>query len=540
MPPSYTAIYSFGDSLSDAGNAYLLTSSTAASLIGQSPEPVSPPYAQETYGGLSADVFSNGPVWVQDLAVTLGLTGAAPSGVGATASNLLSILTPTLGQVAANAAIGALETAYGSYGPNNYIPFVAGATGGTDFAIGGAVTGVTAENTGAQVQLTDLQAQLATFNYTVPTPSPGALYTVWMGSNDLLNLLEDPNYATLPVAQDVAASVVNEVGFIGQLISAGAKNLLVVGVPDLSKAPEITQLHPGQIANAASISAEYNTFLQADIAAFESLNPTVHFTYEDTFGLIDTAVANPGTFGLTDATDPVWSGSFTSASSGTLVSTSLATQDTYLFFDHLHPTAAVHAALGNLAASDLGVATLACFARGTRIATPDGPVAVEDLRVGDRALAPDGTASPIVWIGTRTVACAAHAKPASVMPVRIRAHAFGPARPERDLVLSPDHAVFADGALIPVKHLVDGDAIATLRTDSVNYFHVELPRHGLVLAENLPCESFLDTGQRTYPDRTAPGFAIRTREAASYTDLVVTGPRVAGVRASIAAHAYAG
>jgi hypothetical protein len=34
-----------------------------------------------------------------------------------------------------------------------------------------------------------------------------------------------------------------------------------------------------------------------------------------------------------------------------------------------------------------------------------------------------------------------------VLPVRIGSHAFGRGLPVRDLFLSPDHAVFAEGAL---------------------------------------------------------------------------------------------
>ena len=68
--------------------------------------------------------------------------------------------------------------------------------------------------------------------------------------------------------------------------------------------------------------------------------------------------------------------------------------------------------------------------------------------------------------------------------------------PHRDCLLSPDHAVFIDNALIPIRHLVNGRSIVQERVDEVTYYHVELPPHDVVVAEGLPCESYLDTGNR--------------------------------------------
>jgi len=79
---TYSTVYAFGDSLSDAGNAWLLTNSPAAAILGLSAEPVSPPYFQEIYNGVTADVFSNGPVWTQDLSAALSLGTLARAGSG--------------------------------------------------------------------------------------------------------------------------------------------------------------------------------------------------------------------------------------------------------------------------------------------------------------------------------------------------------------------------------------------------------------------------------------------------------------------------
>jgi hypothetical protein len=142
------------------------------------------------------------------------------------------------------------------------------------------------------------------------------------------------------------------------------------------------------------------------------------------------------------------------------------------------------------------ITIMPCFAAGTRIATERGEVAVEELRIGDAVLTAGGAARPIVWIGERLVDCRRHPQPALAWPVRVRAGAFGEGLPVRDLLLSPDHSVFVDGVLIPIRYLVNGATIAQESVSGVHYFHVELDRHGILLAERLPAESYLDTGNR--------------------------------------------
>jgi hypothetical protein len=102
----------------------------------------------------------------------------------------------------------------------------------------------------------------------------------------------------------------------------------------------------------------------------------------------------------------------------------------------------------------------------------------------------------VVWLGHRRVDCRRHRRPADVQPVRIKAHAFGLGRPHRDLVVSPDHAVFIDGVLIPVRYVLNDATVRQEPVAGVTYWHVELPAHGVLLAEGLPTESYLDTGNR--------------------------------------------
>ena len=120
--------------------------------------------------------------------------------------------------------------------------------------------------------------------------------------------------------------------------------------------------------------------------------------------------------------------------------------------------------------------------------------------------------------------------------MRISAGAFGDGRPLRDLWLSPDHAVFVDDVLIPVRHLINGTSVVQVPMNEVTYYHVELPRHDVVLAEGLPAESYLDTGDRCNFDNGGgavalhPDFSMRVWEAEGCAPLIVTGAQLAAVR----------
>lgn len=82
-------------------------------------------------------------------------------------------------------------------------------------------------------------------------------------------------------------------------------------------------------------------------------------------------------------------------------------------------------------------------------------------------------------------------------PVRFAADALSPGIPVRDVRLSPDHAVFIDGVLVPAHRLANGATIRReYQSETLTYLHVELDRHDILLAEGLPAESYLDTGNR--------------------------------------------
>lgn len=183
-----------------------------------------------------------------------------------------------------------------------------------------------------------------------------------------------------------------------------------------------------------------------------------------------------------------------------------------------------------------------CYLAGSRIRTTRGEIPVESLAPGDVAITASGRHAPIVWIGHRAVDCRRHPQPEQVMPVRIRAGAFGDAVPSRDLLLSPDHAVFAERVLIPVRCLLNGTTVVQERVSRAVYFHVELDRHDVLLAENLPAESFLEAGNRHQfanadgPTSLHADFSARARPRGC-APLVLCGTAVQRIRHRLRARA---
>lgn len=139
----------------------------------------------------------------------------------------------------------------------------------------------------------------------------------------------------------------------------------------------------------------------------------------------------------------------------------------------------------------------ACYVAGTRILCDVGERPVELLRPGDRVVTVSGRLAPVRWVGWTTIDLARHPAPQHAAPVRIRADAVAPGLPRRDLRVSPDHALLLAGRLIPARLLCNGATILSEQgLDRIGYVHVELDRHDILLAEGLPAESYLDTGNR--------------------------------------------
>lgn len=280
---SFPTIYEFGDSLSDAGNAWIATGGT---------EPMAPPYALVNGYG----VFSNGPVWVQDLSQALGLGTLRPS-----------------------------------------------LAGGTDFAVGGASAGAFGSYTGSPGDLLPsggnpvADSQIGMFQAAVPTPAPNALYTLSIGSNDLDYIFSHDAGNPAQALADASAVIGNIAVFVGDLAADGARNLVALNVPDLGKTPAALALGPAEAAAISSLVAGFDVSLGNTLEA-EAVADGIDLHIIDDYGLVDEAVADPGRFGLTDVSDPCLVGGFV-----------CATPDTYLFWDEHHPTETGERLLGAVA-----------------------------------------------------------------------------------------------------------------------------------------------------------------------------------------------
>ncbi len=150
-------------------------------------------------------------------------------------------------------------------------------------------------------------------------------------------------------------------------------------------------------------------------------------------------------------------------------------------------------------ATDGSLLVTLCFYPGTRLAAEHGEVEVQDVKVGTMLCTADGRVLPVRWVGRSEISMR-FADPLRCLPIRIKAGALADNLPARDLLVSPDHAMFLGGVLIQAGALING--VTILREENVperfTYYHVELETHELLLAEGAPTESFVDNVDRMH------------------------------------------
>jgi phospholipase/lecithinase/hemolysin len=276
----------FGDSLSDPGNRFVLEGQVAVRPYGEGNIPSAP------YPIGRGKTFSNGPTWSQLLAKELHLQG----GTGP-----------------------ALRT-----------------TRFTNYAYGGARA---ASSGGDPFNMT---VQVNQFLDDNAYADSNALYAVWFGGNDIRDafvafLTSGPPAAAAVLTDALETYMIN----MATLYFAGAREFLVLNVPNLGSTPAITELGSEAAGLATFLTETFNAELEGALSAFEGL-PGVNITRLDAFSLIGDVVANPEDFGLSNATDAC-------VTPEVLVGAICKKPDGYLFWDGVHPTRATHEIIADLA-----------------------------------------------------------------------------------------------------------------------------------------------------------------------------------------------
>ncbi len=283
----------FGDSLADGGNnAILIDSGFTDPFIPpgtRTPTPIPsddffgfPPYASNRY--------SNGPVWVEHFANSLGLP-----------------LAPAL-------------------------------LGGTNFAFGGATTGpIDPGFPGITTLPVSVATQVTAYLAFFPPPTLDTLFVINVGGNDVRAILEaaDP-MAAAPGA--IANYVADMTGFVGSLWAAGARQFLISTVPDVGKTPAIAPFGPAVAGAATAISQAMGQALILGLSNLpDAILESSRIDILDLFAMQQALFANPAAFGMTDVTN------------GCAQNDPVCDPNTTFFWDGLHPTTAGHAIIARAA-----------------------------------------------------------------------------------------------------------------------------------------------------------------------------------------------
>jgi phospholipase/lecithinase/hemolysin len=170
-----------------------------------------------------------------------------------------------------------------------------------------------------------------------------ALHVIQFGGNDVRDAFVTYLVDGADAAQAVLrAAVAAEIDLILQLYNSGARNFLVANVPNIGLAPAVAEFGTDAQILGAGLSAGFNEGLAKALAFHLPSDASVKIF--DLFGLINAIAANPVALGITDTTTPC-------LSFGVKSGAKCSNPGTYLFWDAVHPTAAVHKHLGYVAAS---------------------------------------------------------------------------------------------------------------------------------------------------------------------------------------------
>ena len=186
-----------------------------------------------------------------------------------------------------------------------------------------------------------IPVQLAMFQGRAITPTANDIFFVLAGANDILNTIANPATQTPnAVAAAANAASVSVANTARSLATAGAKNIVVMNLPNIAQTPRFTT---GSGAPAASLaetgSLAFNTSIRANLLA-TNMPADVNVTIVDLQSLLSTIIQNPATFGFTVTNQDVVDILLAGGNPGSI--------DGYVFWDSIHPTTRTSAILANV------------------------------------------------------------------------------------------------------------------------------------------------------------------------------------------------
>lgn len=207
----------------------------------------------------------------------------------------------------------------------------------TNYAFGGATTGNT--NTTLS-RLPGLQQQIDGFTQTNSIADPNGLYIVWAGANDYLG----------GGVTDPSVPLTNLSNAVTSLANVGAKNIMVVNLPNLGIIPS-TNGNSQLSTNLSLLSAAHDSGLAQTLGTLEQqLGSSVNLIELDVNYLFNQVIANPAEYNFTNVTTACISVTSCALSDQ-------SQQNQYLFWDDFHPTTAAQKIIGDFAFSNLNSGT---------------------------------------------------------------------------------------------------------------------------------------------------------------------------------------
>jgi len=299
----FTNLYVFGDALSDSGNVFNI--SKASNQLNPTIPiiPQSPPYFEGR--------FSNGPIWVDYLADALEIEVKRSTDL-----SLVLPDSPTLSPISITPDSPRVSFFFNGATTNQSV----------NFAFGGAETGFSGIGEFGEF-LPGLLTQVAGFTNDLivsdQMADPNALYILWSGATDYLNI--DPPNPTQVVGNIETA--------LNSLYNFGARNFLVLNLPDLGKIPQSLSLDSSLSTGLTDLTEQHNSVLDSSLNVLSQSLPDINLISVDQYDLFDQILANPGNFGFTNVTE-------TCLDEATFLP--CANPDEFLFWDSVNPTTASH------------------------------------------------------------------------------------------------------------------------------------------------------------------------------------------------------